>query len=103
MKAAEAVSIEWEAGPTAGVGEQDLLDAGRKLVNEPGSGTLYVDEGDVDAAREAAAETLTGQYETGTALHFTLEPQEPPEQEELIGRAEALRQRPPWVWIGVEC
>ena len=75
MKAAAAVTVEWEAGPTAGVSEADLFAEGARLVADSASGVLFVDDGDVAAARESAASTHTATYRTGSALHFTLEPQ----------------------------
>ncbi|MDP5070277.1 MAG: molybdopterin-dependent oxidoreductase, partial [Congregibacter sp.] len=38
-------------------------------------GVLFVDAGDAVAARSSASDTLSSIYRTGTALHFTLEPQ----------------------------
>jgi CO/xanthine dehydrogenase Mo-binding subunit len=75
MKAAKAVRIEWDAGPTAEVSEADILAEGAKLVADAASGALFVDDGDVAAARAAAAKTHSASYRTSTALHFTLEPQ----------------------------
>ena len=74
MRAAAAVEVDWEAGPTAGVSEADLIAEGNRLVGDKTSGVLAVDDGDVAAAREAAASTHTATYTTSTALHFTLEP-----------------------------
>ena len=75
MKAADAIEIDWEPGPTATVTEADILAAGEELANDPSAGVLVVDDGDVIAARNDAAENLSAVYRTGTALHFTLEPQ----------------------------
>ena len=75
MKAADAVEIEWAPGPTASVTEAHILDEGEKLTADATSGVLFVDDGDVVAARESAAETLSSTYRTSTALHFTMEPQ----------------------------
>lgn len=75
MKAADAVKIDWAPGSTAGVTEAQILAEGQKLVDDRASGALFVDEGDVAAARAGAAETMSATYRTGTALHFTLEPQ----------------------------
>ncbi|MDZ7643376.1 MAG: molybdopterin cofactor-binding domain-containing protein [Woeseiaceae bacterium] len=69
------MTVEWEPGETASVSEADLLEEGERLAADSVSGVLVVDDGDVAAAREAAAETMTGLYRTSTALHFTLEPQ----------------------------
>lgn len=74
MNAAKAVTVEWDAGPTADVGEQDILNEGAKLAADRASGVLVVDDGDVAAARESAASTHQAVYRTSTALHFTLEP-----------------------------
>lgn len=75
MKAAGAVEVDWAPGPTGTVTEAHIFAEGEKLVGEADSGVLVVDDGDVAQARADAAETLTATYRTGTALHFTLEPQ----------------------------
>ena len=75
MRAAAAVEVDWQAGPTAAVSEEAILDEGRRLAADTSSGTLTVDEGDVAAAREAAADTLSATYTTASLLHFTMEPQ----------------------------
>ena len=75
MKAADAVSVDWQPGPTAEVGEADILREGERLAADRSSGVLVVDDGDVAVARESAAQTHSGTYRTSTALHFTLEPQ----------------------------
>lgn len=75
MKAAAAIVVDWTPGPTAKVSESDLIAEGERLANDKSTGVLVVDDGDVAAARAAAAKTHTGIYRTATALHFTLEPQ----------------------------
>ena len=75
MRAAEAVDVDWAPGPTASVTEAHILVEGAKLTADPASGVKVVDDGDVVAAREAAAKTHTATYRTSTMLHFTLEPQ----------------------------
>jgi len=75
MEAARLINVSWEAGPTAAVDEAAIFAEGLRLANDPGEGTLVVNEGDVEAARSTAATVLEGTYRTGTALHFTLEPQ----------------------------
>jgi CO/xanthine dehydrogenase Mo-binding subunit len=74
MKAAQAVVVEWEPGPTAAVTEAHLIAEGNDLVGDKSSGVLALDDGDVTAAHDAAADTYTATYTTSTALHFTLEP-----------------------------
>ena len=75
MQAARLINVSWEAGPTAAVDEAAIFAEGLRLANDPAEGTLVVNEGDVEAARSTAATVLEGTYRTGTALHFTLEPQ----------------------------
>lgn len=74
IKAANAIRVEWSAGPTASVSEHDLMAEGERLVNQPDGGTLFVSEGDVAQAAEQAAQSLTVTYRTGSVLHFQLEP-----------------------------
>jgi CO/xanthine dehydrogenase Mo-binding subunit len=74
MKAAAAVKIDWEAGPTAAVSEADILAEGERLVADKSAGTLFVDEGDVTAVQDGAAESFVATYRTATAMHFPLEP-----------------------------
>ncbi|MEM1432599.1 MAG: molybdopterin cofactor-binding domain-containing protein [Pseudomonadota bacterium] len=75
MKAAEAISVDWEPGKTAAVSEADLLAEGERLVNDDDAGVLFVSEGDAPAALAEASDALSATYRTSTALHFTLEPQ----------------------------
>ena len=74
MKAAAAVSVDWDAGPTADVNEADIFAEAAKLAADRNSGVLAVNDGDAAAARQNAASTHSATYRTGTALHFTLEP-----------------------------
>ncbi len=75
LKAAKAVSIDWTPGPTASVTGAAILAEGARLATDPEAGALFVDEGDVGVARANAASTMSATYTTGTALHFTMEPQ----------------------------
>ncbi len=74
MKAADAVVVDWEAGPTANVSEADIQAEGARLVADKSIGTRFVDEGDVTAAQAAAADSFTATYRTGTVMHYQLEP-----------------------------
>lgn len=75
IKASEAVTVEWDAGETANVSEEDIFAEGEKLVDAKESGVLFVDAGDTPAAMDAASDSLSATYRTGSVLHFTLEPQ----------------------------
>jgi CO/xanthine dehydrogenase Mo-binding subunit len=46
-----------------------------RLAADPEVGALFVNEGDVGSAKANAASTMSATYTTGTALHFTMEPQ----------------------------
>lgn len=74
VKAADAVVVDWAPGPTAAVTEAHLVAEGARLCEDRSTGVLAVDDGDVAAAREAAAATHMATYTTSTALHFTMEP-----------------------------
>ena len=75
IQAAKAVTVNWQAGSTRYVSEADILAAGETLVEDPSSGVLAVNEGDITEAQATAVQTLSATYRTGTALHLTLEPQ----------------------------
>ena len=75
LKAARAVSVDWTPGPTASVTEAAILAEGVRLAADPEAGALFVNEGDVGSAKANAASTMSATYTTGTALHFTMEPQ----------------------------
>ena len=47
MKAAAAVVVDWDAGPTATVSEADILAHGEKLAADTSIGTRFVDEGEL--------------------------------------------------------
>ena len=72
--AAARIKLEWNAGKTANVSEQDLLDHGRKLIDDPSKGALVVNDDGVDAAFAGAATVLERDYVTSSVLHFQLEP-----------------------------
>ena len=74
INAAAVVQVDWQAGPTANVNEEDLIAEGEKLVSDYSSGTLFVDDGDTAQARDTANKTHQSIYRTSTALHFALEP-----------------------------
>ena len=74
IKAADAVTVDWQAGPTASVSEDDILAEGERLVLQDDSGALFVNEGDFSQAADSAQQQLDALYRTSSALHFTLEP-----------------------------
>lgn len=75
MKAAKAVAVDWQAGPTAKVSEADILAEGIEKAADKSVGTLFVNDGDVTAAQADSADIFTAVYQTATAMHYALEPQ----------------------------
>ena len=73
-RAADALQVDWTAGPAVTVSEDDILAEGRALVARDDSGALLVNDGDVAQARNDAARVHEATYTTATALHFQLEP-----------------------------
>ena len=74
IKAANAIKVNYTAGETAKVSEQDILAKGQALVSDSNSGALFVDDGDIVNAKRNATKTLSATYQTASALHFQLEP-----------------------------
>ena len=74
IKAADALDVSWNPGPTADVGEADILEEGERLVNLPDSGGLWLKLGDVDGAMADAEQVVDTTYRTASVLHFQLEP-----------------------------
>jgi len=73
LRASRVVKIDWQAGPTATVSEADLLQRGSELVAGT-SGSLFLDNDQVDPLFNAADSVLETNYTTSTVLHFQLEP-----------------------------
>jgi CO/xanthine dehydrogenase Mo-binding subunit len=74
LAASEKVKIDWTPGETATVSEAQIIEAGCKLVEAPGGGSLVVDDPGVSEAFVSAASVLEQSYTTATVLHFQLEP-----------------------------
>ncbi|SDX34177.1 xanthine dehydrogenase family protein molybdopterin-binding subunit [Litoreibacter albidus] len=73
--ASEAIAVEWSAGDTANVSEEDINARSRALIADPETGGILPTETpDTTAAFEGAADTLEAEYTTQTVLHFQLEP-----------------------------
>lgn len=73
--ASDKISVEWNAGDTAGVSEADIQAHSRSLIADESTGSI-LDTGDSDtgAAFSEASDTLEAEYTTSTVLHFQLEP-----------------------------
>ncbi|MEO0425488.1 MAG: molybdopterin cofactor-binding domain-containing protein, partial [Pseudomonadota bacterium] len=73
-RAASLIDIEWEAGETASVSEEDILAEGRKVIGDASKGALVWNDEGVDEAFAGADSTLEAEYTTHSVLHFQLEP-----------------------------
>jgi isoquinoline 1-oxidoreductase beta subunit len=73
-RAVDAIRVDWRKGAGAEVTEQDLLDHGARLIDNPEAGSLVRSDPGVDEAFAAAAATLEQTYITDSVLHFQLEP-----------------------------
>ncbi|MBN9487769.1 MAG: xanthine dehydrogenase family protein molybdopterin-binding subunit [Alphaproteobacteria bacterium] len=73
-KAAEALKINYDPGPTAKVSDQTLIDEAKKLQASDASGQLFVNAGDPAAAIGGAAKVLEAEYLTSINIHAPLEP-----------------------------
>src|SRR5215510_15187036 len=74
IRAADLVKVDWAAGDSAQVSEQDVLDYGARQIAAPHGGALLVDDSGIDSAFRAAGSTLERTYTTSTVLHAQLEP-----------------------------
>jgi isoquinoline 1-oxidoreductase beta subunit len=74
ISAAQVIEVEYQAGETANVNEQDLINEGEKLVTDKSTGRLFVDHGDIDKTAAEAKKSIDSTYRTASALHFALEP-----------------------------
>jgi len=74
IKAARAVEVDWQAGPTDKINESDLFAHGLELSEDKSTGVLVVNDGDIAQANESATQRHSAVYRTSTALHFQLEP-----------------------------
>ena len=72
-KARDALNIEWDAGPNAGLNDAKIAQTLRK--GAASDGKVARSDGDVDAAIQSAARVLRADYELPLLAHATLEPQ----------------------------
>ena len=72
-KARDVLSIEWDAGPNAGLNNAKISQTLRK--GAASDGKVARNDGDVDAAIKQAARVIRADYELPLLAHATLEPQ----------------------------
>lgn len=68
----EALSVEWNPGPAAGVDSAALIEEWRELVKSPGS--TAKEAGDTAAALDGAATTLDAEFSFPYLAHAAMEP-----------------------------
>lgn len=73
-QAAEALKIDYDLGPNAGVSLADIHAENLRLIETGEDTRLVVNDGDIDAGMAEAATTLTADYTTGVNIHAPLEP-----------------------------
>ena len=73
MKAVAAVTVEWDHGPAATL-SSDAVFATLTQALDQAKGFAYYSTGDVDAALQGAASTLTAEYRAPYLAHAALEP-----------------------------
>ena len=73
-KAAAKVKVEWSAGDTADVSEQDILEHGVELIENPDKGSIMFPDEGVDDAFDNASDVFEQDYITHSVLHFQMEP-----------------------------
>jgi len=73
QRAERLIKVDWNAGPTANVSEQDIFNRGAELIGSD-EGSLVVEDGEVDTTFASANSVFTQSYTTSTVLHFQLEP-----------------------------
>ena len=73
-KAAEALKVSYDKGPTANVSDQTLIDEAKRLQKADGSGQFFIKKGDPAAAIGGAAKVLEAEYLTSINIHAPLEP-----------------------------
>jgi CO/xanthine dehydrogenase Mo-binding subunit len=73
--ASEAIKVEWSAGETASVSEEDINARSVELIADGVTGSILPTQTpDTTAAFDGAADVLEADYTTQTVLHFQLEP-----------------------------
>ncbi len=71
-KGLDAIEPQWDLGPVAARNSENIREEMLQLLDQPGNEA--VNEGDIDAARDAAAQMVTATYEAPYWAHATLEP-----------------------------
>lgn len=72
MQGREALVLEWQAGPAAGLSSESILASYRELAGKPGQ--VARQDGDADAALAKAAKRIRAEFEVPYLAHAPMEP-----------------------------
>jgi isoquinoline 1-oxidoreductase subunit beta len=72
--AAKALKIDWELGPYAALGDDDIISRARILIADRDQGAPWWIVGDVDNAMAQAASIFSAEYVTAHVAHAGIEP-----------------------------
>lgn len=72
MQGREALVLEWQAGPAAGLSSQSIMASYRDLARQPGK--VARKDGDVEAGLATAAKRLAAEFEVPYLAHAPMEP-----------------------------
>jgi CO/xanthine dehydrogenase Mo-binding subunit len=68
------ISVDWTAGETADVSEDDIQARSRELIGSDAGSILHTEQPETSGVFDAATETLEAEYTTQSVLHFQMEP-----------------------------
>jgi isoquinoline 1-oxidoreductase beta subunit len=68
----EALVLEWQTGPAAGMSSQTIMDSYRDLAKQPGN--VARKDGDAEAALTRASKRITAEFEVPYLAHAPMEP-----------------------------
>ncbi|EHH68840.1 xanthine dehydrogenase family protein molybdopterin-binding subunit [Gluconobacter morbifer] len=75
IRAADALKVTWNPGPTINVSEQEIIEHGRKLAADPKNGTRVFNDKGVDEALVAhPSQVFERSYTCASVAHYQLEP-----------------------------
>jgi isoquinoline 1-oxidoreductase beta subunit len=74
MKAAQLVKATWSPGRNSGISDRDIIEFGRKQIENGSGGSLLRDDEGYTEADAATDESIDAEYTTSTVLQFPLEP-----------------------------
>jgi isoquinoline 1-oxidoreductase beta subunit len=73
MQAVRKLKVEWDHGPAATLSSKGAIDAMAQALDTH-KGSVHFESGNVDAALQSAAKTITAEYRAPYLAHATMEP-----------------------------